>query len=201
MTFSINYPNAAESPGLFPAQGNTNFSRLKTIIEADHQFNDTVAGDDGFHNHVSYINRPIVPSIPAGANAIGYTLNVGLGSGTNRDEAFVRNAQTNMLIGNRAYAVFEGRSTNGNSTIDSSFNVTTIERYATGKYKVTMPNALASEKYAVFFSTSDPGLYPTLSLTIPKTTTIFEVWFYINGSGTLVDPFAGIKNSLLVYGG
>lgn len=72
MTFSIIVPNAAQSPGLFPAQNNTNFSRLKTIIAADHIFNDTAAANDGTHLQVTLTNRVDPTTVPAGTNSMVY---------------------------------------------------------------------------------------------------------------------------------
>lgn len=74
MTFDANVPNGGQSPGLFPAQANTNFSRLKTIINADHVFNDTAQDTDGVHNQVTIIDRAIPTALLAGTNSITYGL-------------------------------------------------------------------------------------------------------------------------------
>ena len=77
MTFSTSVPNASQSPGLFPAQNNTNFNRLKTIINADHNFTDSASGSQGFHRQASFINKT-APTVPVGlgsANGILYALN------------------------------------------------------------------------------------------------------------------------------
>lgn len=74
MTYNPNRPNASESPGVFPAQANTNFTRLKTIINADHVFNDKAPmspSNDGFHRQVHLFARAI-PVILDGASAILY---------------------------------------------------------------------------------------------------------------------------------
>lgn len=72
MTFSTNVPNAAFSPGLFPAENNTNFTRLKAIISGDHVFNDTAAENDGIHNQVTLVNRDSPSALVAGANSMFY---------------------------------------------------------------------------------------------------------------------------------
>jgi hypothetical protein len=73
MTFDAGVPNAATSPGLLPGQNQTNMARLKTIIGADHQFNDTAVPDtDGVHKQVTYINRAAPATLPAGTNSILY---------------------------------------------------------------------------------------------------------------------------------
>ena len=73
MTYNTNTPNASISPGLFPAQSNVNFSRLKTIIDGDHVFNDSAAANDGRHRQVTVINRADPVSLPAGTNGILYS--------------------------------------------------------------------------------------------------------------------------------
>lgn len=54
MTYSTGVPDANASPGAFPAQGQTNFTRLKTIISANHAFNDGSSSDDGYHELVEW---------------------------------------------------------------------------------------------------------------------------------------------------
>ena len=75
MTFDASVPNPSQSPGLFPAQGNTNFTRLKTIINADHVFNDSAQVTDGVHKQARLINHAIaVPGdLPAGTNGMVYS--------------------------------------------------------------------------------------------------------------------------------
>lgn len=72
MTFDPNVPNGGQSPGLFPAQNNTNFARLKTIINADHVFNDTAQSTDGVHRQCTFIARAQPVALPGGTNAILY---------------------------------------------------------------------------------------------------------------------------------
>ena len=74
MTFNIVVPNAGQSPGVFPAQNNTNFSRLKTIINADHNFTDSIAASEGAHKKATFINLSPQPiGFPAGTNGILYS--------------------------------------------------------------------------------------------------------------------------------
>jgi len=76
MTFNANVPNAGQSPGLFPPQNNTNFGRLKTIIETDHVFNDTAADTDGVHKQMTMVARDsptTPPGLPTGINGILYS--------------------------------------------------------------------------------------------------------------------------------
>lgn len=77
MTFVINVPNAGQSPGLFPAQNNTNFSRLKAIQSGDHVFNDTAQPDDGVHKQSTMVARTDPSSLPAGTNGMNYVKTFG----------------------------------------------------------------------------------------------------------------------------
>lgn len=72
MTFNANVPNASQSPGLFPAQNATNFTRLKTIINSDHVFNDTAQATDGKHRQVTLQARTDPVGAVAGGNGILY---------------------------------------------------------------------------------------------------------------------------------
>jgi hypothetical protein len=73
MTFDPNIPNAGQSPQLFPPQSNSNFTRLKTIINADHIFNDTAQATDGYHRQCTMIVRAQPMSLPTGSNAVLYS--------------------------------------------------------------------------------------------------------------------------------
>lgn len=74
MTYDPVTPNAGQSPGVFPTGNNTNFARLKTIINADHVFNDTAQADDGAHRKMTMVNLSADPvALPAGTNGIVYS--------------------------------------------------------------------------------------------------------------------------------
>lgn len=73
MTFNPSIPNASQAPNLFPAQNSANFTQLRKIIAADHQFNNTAQANDGFHNQCTMINRAVPGSLPSGANGIFYS--------------------------------------------------------------------------------------------------------------------------------
>jgi len=75
MTFSITVPNASQSPGLFPAQANTNFQRIKEIVNNDHNWLDTAGASQGIHRQVTLINRDAPVGLPAG-NGIVYSRDI-----------------------------------------------------------------------------------------------------------------------------
>lgn len=64
MSFNAAVPLNSDSPGIFPAQNQTNMARLQTIIGADHQFNLSATGNDGYHNLIH-----MTLQAPAGALA------------------------------------------------------------------------------------------------------------------------------------
>lgn len=73
MTYDPNTPNPAQSPGLFPSGNNVNFARLKTIINAEHVFNDTTQVTDGVHRQCTMIARAMPTTLISGTNSVLYT--------------------------------------------------------------------------------------------------------------------------------
>lgn len=79
MTFSIIVPNASQSPGLFPAQNNTNFQRIKDIVNNDHNWTDSSSASQGIHRQATFINRGTPVGLPAG-NGVLYSQADGTGA-------------------------------------------------------------------------------------------------------------------------
>ena len=73
MTFNPSVPNPSQAPNLFPAQNSANFTQLRKIIAADHQFNNTAQATDGFHNQCTMIVRATPGSVPTGSNGVFYS--------------------------------------------------------------------------------------------------------------------------------
>lgn len=77
MSFDPTNPKNAESPALFPAENRRNMLRLQTLFNADHQFNDPPATNDGWHKIVHWIQQgsnpidPLNPTADAPSNAGG----------------------------------------------------------------------------------------------------------------------------------
>lgn len=208
MTFSVTVPNASQSPGLFPAQANTNFTRLKTITDADHQFNDTAAATDGYHKRVSYINQPTLPAVPASANAIGYSLSVDMGTNPAvfRDEVFSRNAQGVHVMAARAQVLFQGRNTPGACTLYSAYNVASVTRGASaGLYTVTFSRNMPTAQYSTFgIAQASPGFSLIVNMlsgtvyTDSQTTGVVNLIIQKSDSTTAADP---ISASAFIFGG
>ena len=64
MSFNAAVPLNSDSPSLFPAQNQTNMTRLRTIVGADHQFNLAALANDGYHNLIH-----LTQQAPSGALA------------------------------------------------------------------------------------------------------------------------------------
>lgn len=93
MTFSINVPNAADSPAIFPAQNNDNFRRIRDIVNNDHNWTDSAAAGQGIHKQVTLINRSTPMGLPAG-NGILYSQADNLGLA----QLFWYNGTTNINL-------------------------------------------------------------------------------------------------------
>jgi len=202
MTFSVNVPVATQSPGLFPAQMNTDLSRLKLIIEGNHQFNDTVGvpNTDGFHNRVDYINPAIIPTIPAGANATGYSFITTMGTAIPRSETFTLTAQGSMITsGCRASVVFSGTAGAGAATMHSSYNVTSVTNVGTGLYDITFSFNLANANYAILTSSQVGSL--SCCSGIPPDNTVAKARVTIQSSANTLSNGTGIRFHVLIFGG
>jgi hypothetical protein len=74
MSYSSTVPATPQSPALLPAQAAVNWTRLKTLINSEHVFNDTAQADDGAHRQMTMVARvDPTPPLPAGTNAMLYT--------------------------------------------------------------------------------------------------------------------------------
>ncbi len=156
MTFSANVPNAGQSPGLFPAQMNTDLTRLKEIINAEHVFNDTkptpsTSDTDGVHRQVTTINRADPITLIDDTNAILYTKAV---DGTS--QLFFYNGASIQQVTPFAQVVkamvnFNGTGATGFKTMRSSIGVASVDKTATGLYTINFTPNLADDNYVVVF--------------------------------------------------
>lgn len=151
MSYDPSVPNASQSPGLFPAQANTNFTRLKTIIRGDHQFNDSAGSTDGKHLQVTLINRSIPSSVPSGTIGMIYARTV---SGARNlywyDGTTVQQLNNTTTVNPTpilAAVNFVGRSTVGACTLRSSYNVSSVQRTSTGAYTVNFTTPTPNNNY------------------------------------------------------
>ncbi len=145
MTFNPNVPVATQSPGLFPPQNAANFTRLQTIIETDHQFNNTGPTADGFHKRVSLIvtAAPIPPTLPTGADALLYAF---IDNAGQTQLAFL-NGTNNFQLTPSIIRACVNFSNSG--TIRSGFNVASVTKNGTGDYTINFTNPMPDTNYIV----------------------------------------------------
>jgi hypothetical protein len=147
MTFNAAVPLNSDSPSIFPAQNQTNMSRLQTIISADHQFNLSVAPNDGYHNVVH-----LTQQAPSGVLAATGRIYVKSSGGAiclfYMDDAG-NEYQITPSPPIRAVVNFNGTGSNGAQTIRSQFNVTSVIKTNTGKYTINFTNPMPDNKYIV----------------------------------------------------
>lgn len=140
MTFSTNVPNASQSPGLFPAQCNTNFERLQTLLEANHKFNDTAAANDGYHQNIQMI--PLAtPANLAAAGQLFANIDV-TGNPLTYKDTLNNVYQITPGLPLRAAVVF---SPGGTQLY--SFNVVSVLDQGSGSYKINFSNNIPSSSY------------------------------------------------------
>ncbi len=195
MTFNPSVPNAAQSPGLFPAQNSTNFTRLKTIINADHVFNDTAQTTDGLHRQVTLINRATPVVLPAGSNGILYSKLDTLSATQLNFWNGVTNFQITPTMPIRAAVNF-----NEAGSIRSQFNVSSVTKHASGDYTVNFATNMPNTNYIVQVTgqREDSGLGVVcigcigsgLTFSGVATTSSVRVQFF-GSSGTLQKVTAG----------
>ena len=147
MAYNTNVPNASQSPGLFPAQANTNFSRLKTIMGANHKFNDSAAVDDGYHQ--------IIKELPVAAASVPNDATVGqtfVNTADPTNQLWHKDGSNNLwqitpTIPIRAATNFFW---NGSAIVFRyQHNVTSVTRVSTGIFTITFTTALPSANYVV----------------------------------------------------
>lgn len=157
MSYNPAIPLNSDSPAVFPAQSQTNYARLQTIVGADHQFNLSAAADDGYHNLIH-----LTQQAPSGVLAA--TGRLYAKSSASRIHAFYMDDQgteyqltPSMPI--RASVNFNGNgATSSNQTIRSSYNVSQVLQKSTaGIYEITFTNPMPDTNYIVQVT----GMRPT----------------------------------------
>ena len=196
MTYDPGIPNASNSPGIFPAQSQANFGRLQTLLGADHQFNNSAATTDGWHNLVHMI--PPNPD-PTGALSGYGRLYSKADSGGVQQLHFMTDAGSEYQItpaysgaGIVAAVNFDGVS---GAVIRSQLNVTSVTRSSTGRYRINFTNPIANANYIATVTgmrntTSSAGVIPCMGFVMANAT-------YSNSvSTTYLDiGFAGLSQA------
>lgn len=155
MTWDPSIPDTNTSPGLLPTTAATNWTRLQTIVGADHQFNFTAASTDGYHKISHWVNQAgtLSDNTPVPIASVGQlytkTLNgsehLCYQKGTDNTGEY---EAVLSLFPVRAAVIFTGTGAIGAQTlIGTPFNVASVMKTATGVYTVNFTNALPSTEY------------------------------------------------------
>lgn len=147
MTFNPSVPLNSDSPSIFPAQNQTNMSRIYTIIDKDHQFNLATATNDGYHK----IIHMTIQAPSGGVSATGQSY---AKTSAGRVHQFYMDDtgdeyQISPTMPIRASVNFDGTGAVGVQTIRSQFNVASVTKTGTGAYTVTFTTAMPDANYMV----------------------------------------------------
>ncbi len=145
MSYNASIPLNSDSPSIFPAQSQTNYSRLQTLVGADHQFNLSAAGNDGYHNLVHL-------TLQAPSGALANTGRLYVKSSAGKVNAFYMDDaaaeyQITPTMPIRASVNFNGTGAVGAQAIRSQFNVASVTKTATGLYTITYTTAMPTADY------------------------------------------------------
>ena len=150
MTYNPAVPLNSDSPSLLPGQCQANFTRLQTLLGADHQFNLSAAANDGYHNLIH-----MLPQAPVGALAGTGRLYIKIVSGV-AQLFYMTSAGTEYQITPAASAagVFAAVNFNGTGapSIRSQTNVASIARlsgFSSGGYRITFTTPASNNNYIV----------------------------------------------------
>lgn len=213
MTWDPNNPLATDKIRAWPNAVTTkNWPQLETMIEADHQFNNTPAPNDnsGYHKVVRYVNQagaigddtpaaaPVADTAELYTKSLVYRKEGGTG-GTrqvlmqqpgNRAAAAEESAIGAAPI--RAAAIIQG----GGTIQGGAFNITSVAYTGVGNiYLITMTTAMPSTDYLVIATLKGGNQY-FFTVTVVSTTQ-FRIALYNNaGANNLQTDF-----NVIVLGG
>lgn len=146
-TYNPAIPLNSDSPSIFPAQSQGNFTRLETLVGADHQFNLTAAANDGYHNLIHMTQQS-----PSGALASTGRLYVKVVSGQVNlfymDDAGTE-YQISPTLPIRASVNFNGTGAVGAQTLRSQYNVASVMKTGTGLYTINFTTPMPNNNYIV----------------------------------------------------
>jgi hypothetical protein len=201
MSYDPSIPSATSSPAVFPAQCQTNWGRLQTIVSSDHQFNLGAATNDGYHN---LVHMQIPSTLPTGAlSSLGRLYVNTAGSYVQLFYMDSNGRSYQITPGILAAVNFDGTGANGFQTIRSQTNVTSVNKTGTGKYTINFTTAINNNNYVVSLtgmrdsanSISNGQVSGNATYGTSVSTTALEVQFN-GGSSGLNDVLMG---NVLIY--
>lgn len=142
MPYQTNIPNAGQSPGLFPAQSNDNFTRLKTMISANHKFNDSAAADDGYHQNIKML--PV--SVPGNDSSVGQSF---VNTADASNQLWFKDAINRVFQITPTIPIYAAVNFTSNGTIRYGHNVSSVIRTSSGNYTINFTTQLPSNNYIV----------------------------------------------------
>ena len=147
MTFNASIPLNSDSPAIFPGQSQTNYTRLQTLLGADHEFNLTAAANDGYHNLVHLTQQAPTGALAATGRLFAKT-SAGRVHQFYMDDTGAEYQMTpSMPI--RASVNFNGTGGVGVQTMRSQYNVTSVTKTGTGRYTIAFTTAMPDANYIV----------------------------------------------------
>jgi hypothetical protein len=170
--YTTNIPQATDNPSQSQSQLLGNFNTLNNLygVDGDHYpWTDTNSTEEGLHAKVTMPGLPTtnapgnaLPTTFAGQDAIfSQTINSQTTPFVTRDGLAPTAPYTNIwpLLPIKAYVSFTRSASSGAMTINSSFNVTSVDLSVT-TYTVTMTNALRTTSYGIFLLTDNQNVPP-----------------------------------------
>ena len=157
MPYQTNIPNAGQSPGLFPAQSNDNFTRLKTMISANHKFNDSAGTDDGYHQNVKML--PI--ATPGNDATVGQSF-VNTADATNQQ--WFKDGLNRVFQITPTIPIYAAVNFTSNGTIRYGHNVASVVRTSSGNFTINFTRPLPSNNYIVTGMTMRDSSTSTISV-------------------------------------
>lgn len=203
MTYNPAVPLNSDSPSLLPGQCQANFTRLQTLVGADHQFNLTAAANDGYHNLV-HLTQQAPTGALAGVGRLYAKTVSGIVQLFYMTSAGVEIQVTpgTSTAGVFAAVNFDGR---GPVVIRSQSNVTSVSRISTGVYRVAFTIAASNNNYIVQATgqrddaaqdkVSNACIISRSSYGVSQTTTQVDLGFFGSGE-SFRDVLAG---NVIIY--
>ena len=194
---------------------NNAFTYIANSMKVDHFWDNANANLDGHHQFVQMPKSesggtPANPTIATDIDGVYYVKEkTATESPTSQfpEPFYVMNdgAQDQILqLGFRCMVQFDGRTSNGNATINYSHNATTVERTSKGLYKITFSTPLPTDNYIVSGSAvlNSASGARRAHITVDRNSTLstvldenFVIVAVDNASGSdspLVDPLVGM---------
>jgi hypothetical protein len=182
----------------------SDLARLKTIIEADHVFNNTAASNDGIHKQVKLLNRAQPVNLVNGESGILFSI----ANAQAQSQVWYFNSNATLPTTSiKSFVNFDGSSL----TIRGSYNVASVTRWpgGPGRYRITFAVPFVANASGDTYTTQITTMNSTTHtignirlntlLSSSQTDTYVDIETVNRSSGTYVDcQYVGVTiNSVL----